>query len=380
MRKTTVLLLTSMVAAGMLLATSCGNKPGTGDQPTITVSILPQEYFVSRIAGDLFRINVMIPPGASPATYEPTPAQLASLSKTDLYLKMGYTGFEMAWMDKLRSANQQMTIVNLSEGLQLITEATMHGDPVDHGNAELHGDTDLHGASEEHAPGEEHAHYHGGTEEHSTTDAHGDMEVHRSMGEHTAEEETENSDVHGTMDTRNASEAHSDQDDHGHHHGGIDPHTWLSPKNVKIIARNIHNAMSAAYPEHKEVFAANLDEFLRELDSLDSSIAHEMKDLSSRAFFTYHPSLSYFARDYNLAQYPLELGGKSPSAAHMKKMIDTGREKRIGVVFLQMQFDQKNAEVLAKEIGAEIVQINPLDPEWYDQMLFISGKLKENLQ
>ncbi|MDF1570288.1 MAG: zinc ABC transporter substrate-binding protein [Bacteroidales bacterium] len=373
MRKTTALVLTSLVAAAMLLVTSCGNKPGNDDQPTIAVSILPQEYFVSRIAGDLFSINVMIPPGASPATYEPTPAQLAILSKTDLYLKMGYTGFEMAWMDKLRSANQQMTIVNLSEGLHLITEATMHGDPADHEDAELHadtnvhGDTDVHSAIEEHAPGEEHAHYHGGTEEHSTTDAHGDMEDHGGMEAHEAMAE------HGTT------EAHEAMADHGHHHGGIDPHTWLSPKNVKIIARNIHNALAAAYPEHKEVFAANLDEFMGDLDSLDSSIANELKDLSSRAFFTYHPSLSYFARDYNLAQYPLELGGKSPSAAHMKKMIDTGREKRIGIVFLQMQFDQKNAEVLAKEIGAEIVQINPLEPEWYDQMLYISGKLKENL-
>lgn len=337
-------MLTTLAAAAMFLVTSCGNNTGTDDQPTITVSILPQEYFVSRIAGDLFSINVMIPPGASPATYEPTPAQLASLSKTDLYLKMGYTGFEMAWMDKLHSANRQMTIVNLSEGVQLITEATIHG------GAAAHGDAEMHGATEEHVPGEEHAHSHGGTEKHSTTDAH------------------------------NAAEAQSDQDDHGHHHGGIDPHTWLSPKNVKIIARNIHNALAAAYPEHREVFATNLDEFLGELDSLDSSIAQELQGLSSRAFFTYHPSLSYFARDYNLAQHPLELGGKTPSAAHMKKMIDTGREEQIGVVFLQMQFDQKNAEVLAKEIGAEIVQINPLDPEWYDQMLYISGKLKENLQ
>ncbi len=308
MKRSVTIILAGLLTATMFLAPGCGNNPGTDDKPAVAVSILPQEYFVSRIAGDLFSINVMIPPGASPATYEPTPAQLTSLSRTNLYMKMGYTGFEMAWMKKLASANKTMTIVNTSEGVDLITEATTHG------------------------------------------------EVHQH------------------------SEDHATADPHDHHHGGIDPHTWLSPKNVKIIAQNIHDALAAAYPENKEIFSENLAAFRHELDSLDSAIARELSDLSSRDFFTYHPSLSYFARDYNLEQHPLELGGKTPSAAHMKKLIDKGKEEQIGVVFLQMQFDQKNAEVLAKEIDAEIVQINPLDPEWYAQMLFITEKLKENLQ
>ena len=54
-------------------------------------------------------------------------------------------------------------------------------------------------------------------------------------------------------------------------------------------------------------------------------------------------------------------------------------EEGIKVIFLQMQFDQHNAEVLAKELSAEIVQINPLDPEWHKQMLFITDKLKSRL-
>jgi len=308
MKRRSAIILSGLLTATILLVSGCGSNPGTDDKPTVAVSILPQEYFVSRISGDLFNINVMIPPGASPATYEPTPAQLTSLSRTNLYLKMGYTGFEMAWMEKLASANKTMTVVNTSEGVDLITETTTHG------------------------------------------------EAHHPPGDHTKAEA------------------------HGHHHGGIDPHTWLSPKNVKIIAQNIHDALAAAYPENKVIFSENLMAFMHELDSLDKEISNELKDLSSRSFFTYHPSLSYFARDYNLEQHPLELGGKTPSAAHMKKMIDTGKEEQIGVVFLQMQFDQKNAEVLAKEISAEIVQINPLDPEWYTQMLFITEKLKENMQ
>mgnify|MGYP001194195104 CR=1 FL=1 len=282
----------------MLLAilTGCTQRNKSGnDSKELTVTVLPEEYFVKRIAGDAFRINVMVPPGASPATYEPQPSQIASLTKSDLYLAMGYTGFEMAWMEKLKSANPDMTVVNLSEGVDLITEATTH-------------------------------------------------------------------------------------DETDHHHGGIDPHTWLSPTNARIISKNIYTALSIAYPEMEEEMRANLDAFTLELDSLDNYIRTRLADLGSRSFFTFHPSLSYFARDYNLNQYPMELGGKTPSAGHMKALVDRGKEEKIGVIFLQMQFDQKNAEVLAKEIGAEIVQINPLDPDWFNQMVFITDKLKERLQ
>ncbi len=273
---------------------SCGSNEKSEDStPTLSVSILPQKYFVEQIAGDLYTINVMIPPGASPATYEPTPAQLIALTKTNLYMKMGYTGFEMSWMEKLISINKTMKVVDLSEGIDLIMEKHQH---------------------------------------------------------------------HG-----------------GDHIGSVDPHIWLSPKNAKIISGNILRALSNAYPNNDTVFNANYQALLIKLDSLDTFIENEMSSMSKRSFITYHPSLSYFSRDYNLNQYPMELEGKTPSSAYLKDLVDIGKSENIKVIFLQMQFDQHNAEVIAKEIEAEIVQINPLDPEWYKQMLFITEKLTEKL-
>lgn len=273
---------------------SCGGKEKSEPTaPVVSVSILPQKYFVEKIAGELFEVNVMIPPRASPATYEPSPAQISSLAETDLYLKIGYTNFEISWMDKLTSANEEMKIVDLSEGIDLIME--------------------------------EH-HHHG-----------------------------------------------------SHDHGSVDPHIWMSPTNVKIISTNICTALSEAYPEHQEVLKKNHSLFTQELDSLDRRIRNAFLDLESRSFMTYHPALSYFARDYQLHQHPMELEGKTPSSAYLKELVDMGKEEGIGVIFLQMQFDQHNAKVLAKEIGAEIVQINPLDPEWYEQMIFISEKIKATL-
>ncbi len=91
----------------------------------------------------------------------------------------------------------------------------------------------------------------------------------------------------------------------------------------------------------------------------------------------YHPSLSYFARDYGLEQLSLEWEGKSPSPSHMKHLTDQGRERQISSILIQLEFDSKNATVLASEIGAKIVSINPLDESWPVQMMHIATKLEE---
>ena len=75
-----------------LISTACNNQNtnNSNGKKTITVSILPQKYFVEKITGDHFNINVMIPPGASPVTYEPTPKQMKELSKSFAYLRIGH--------------------------------------------------------------------------------------------------------------------------------------------------------------------------------------------------------------------------------------------------------------------------------------------------
>jgi len=55
------------------------------DGLTVSVSILPQKYFVERIGGDQVRVNVMVGPGDSPHDYEPKPSQMTSLSESDVY-------------------------------------------------------------------------------------------------------------------------------------------------------------------------------------------------------------------------------------------------------------------------------------------------------
>ena len=279
----------------LLLMVSCKPADNSPDKLVISVSILPQQYFIERIAGDMVEVNVMIPPGTSPATYEPTVAQLGKLDQSPVYMKIGDVGFELAWLPKIRSVNPDMKIVDLSRGIEPILEEEDH---------------------------------------------------------------------HETLD---------------HTHGGSDPHIWMSALNAKIIAENIYNELLLQFPDENEMLSARHSELAAELDSLHLILTHLLSDKKTRSFMIYHPALSYFARDYDLVQYPLEIGGKTPSPAHMKRMIDLGNERGISTIFIQKQFDRKNAEVLANEIGAKIVQIDPLDSDWPGQMIYIATQLRSSL-
>ena len=85
----------------------------------VTVSILPQKWFVDRIAGDLVITQNLVGSGDNPHTYEPTPGQMAILEKSDLYFTIGIE-FEEAWMDKLIATNPTMKIVDSSAGIERI--------------------------------------------------------------------------------------------------------------------------------------------------------------------------------------------------------------------------------------------------------------------
>ncbi|MDJ0766096.1 MAG: zinc ABC transporter substrate-binding protein [Myxococcota bacterium] len=108
------------------LPMGCGKTREAPPKPVVAVSIVPQAYFVRRIAGDSVRVEVMIPPGANPATYEPTVDQMTALSKAALYVKVGHESFpfEQAWLDKLLAQAPSATVIDSTKGISLIS-----GDP-----------------------------------------------------------------------------------------------------------------------------------------------------------------------------------------------------------------------------------------------------------
>ena len=169
---------------------------------------------------------------------------------------------------------------------------------------------------------------------------------------------------------------HETGHNHGdhHHEGGIEPHIWNSARNASVIARNIYSALS-------ELDSANEPYFKHRLDSLQQIIAQTDTDVRDRlqnadtTFLIYHPALSYFARDYGLKQISIEEGGKEPSPAHLKELIETCRRDNARVIFVQQEFDTRNARLIADELGVTVVPINPLSYEWREEMITVANAL-----
>lgn len=275
---------------------SCGtqkNKKTEAGADVVTVSILPQRTFVEKIAGDDFKINLLIPPGSSPAAYTLLPSQLKDIAKSAIWFRIGYIGFEHSWKDKVAEANKNMKVVNISEGLDLIAdEIEQHGDHV--------------------------------------------------------------------------------------HMDGIDPHTWLSPAMVKEMAKTILDELIKLKPENAEKYTTNYQKFAEECDALNAELKRKLEPYKGKKFIVFHPSLSYYAREYGLDQYSLETGGKEPTPQHLKSVVDMANSENIHVIYIQSEFDREHARVFADEIDGKIEQVWPLNPEWEENLKSMTDLLISN--
>ncbi|MFP3860532.1 MAG: metal ABC transporter solute-binding protein, Zn/Mn family [Bacteroidales bacterium] len=113
-----------VLIASLMFFFSCGrdSNQSSSEKKVISVSIYPQKYFIEQIAGEDVRVNVIIPPGANPATYEPSPGQMKNLGDSEAYLKIGHLVFEKAWLPKLSSVNPDMKIFDQSENIDVISD------------------------------------------------------------------------------------------------------------------------------------------------------------------------------------------------------------------------------------------------------------------
>ncbi len=118
---------------------SCVGGTRSDKEVVVSASILPLEYFIDRLTGGELPVNIMIPPGASHATYSPTAEQFRRLSDSGIYFRIGHLGYEKAWIGRLSEMNPDMLIVNLSEDIALIRgEEIDHGDHVHEGGIDPH--------------------------------------------------------------------------------------------------------------------------------------------------------------------------------------------------------------------------------------------------
>ena len=155
--------------------------------------------------------------------------------------------------------------------------------------------------------------------------------------------------------------------EHNHHHGheakkhtvytedtkdekSLDPHIWTNPRNVKIIAKNILEALKDKDPKNSDYYIKNYNDFIILIEKTNSSIKEILKESASKKFMVFHPSWSYFAKEYNLKQLAMELEGKSPKPKELIMLLKEAKEEKITVIFTQPEFSDTSAKVIANEL------------------------------
>ncbi|OUJ19227.1 ABC-type metal ion transport system periplasmic component/surface adhesin [Methanonatronarchaeum thermophilum] len=173
---------------------------------------------------------------------------------------------------------------------------------------------------------------------------------------------------------------HDHDHDHDHNHDYKDPHIWLSPSNVVQMTENLLEVMVELDPENADYYEQNAEQYISNLKSIDNEIKTGLMNHSEEKFMIFHPSLGYFAHEYNLEQIPIEEEGEEPGPAGQQRIIDQAREEGIQTIFVSPEFDQSAAQSIADEIDGEVVLLNPLEKELDDNLLDIYNKLKDSLE
>ena len=269
------LIIVSAIASSYIFIES--RKKSEDDKIGVIVTIVPQQEFIERLGGDKVYITVMVPPGASPHTYEPTASQMKAVTDAKMYAKVGSeVEFENVWMEKIIENNKDMLVVDCSKGITKM---------------------------------------------------------------------------------------------------GNDPHIWNSPINAKKMVENICDGLIQVDPDNAGYYTRNKNNYLKELDILDGYIHYKLDEFTNRAFMTYHPSFEYFAKEYNLTQLAVEHKGKVPTPQVIQDCIDDAKQYNLQYVFVAPQFATENCETIAKEIGGQTAEMNPLARYYISNMGTIADSL-----
>lgn len=239
---------------------------------TVLVSVAPYKALIEAIAQDALHVEVVVPPGASPHFFEPTPKQLQAISQGSLWFTIGEP-FEQQILPALKAHNPHLQTEDLRQGLNLIGTGV-----------------------------------------------------------------------------------------------GADPHIWLSPKLMQIQAQTILKALVHQYPDKMTLFSEGFNQVQQTLGKLDAAIQKELDPLQQRTVLVSHPAFGYFCRDYGLRQLPIEQEGRDPAPKQLTQLLQEARLLNIETVFIEPQYSNKAARVIAQELGANLVMVNPYAEEYFDNM------------
>ncbi|MEG6521943.1 metal ABC transporter substrate-binding protein [Desulfotomaculum sp. 1211_IL3151] len=307
--KKSVLLVVFLFFSAILIG-GCGTNSieessGSKEQLKVYTSIYPLFDFAKHVGGEKIIVKNIIPAGAEPHDWEPSPQDMAEMTKADVLI-LSSSGVE-PWADKVLDVidKNKVTVILAGQNIELIA-----GIPHDH-------DT----------PQEEHAH---------------DQEANK---EDRQQEETDK------------------HEEHDHDHSGKDPHIWLDPIHAKVMVDNILAGLVKVDEQNKGTYEANAEAYKKELDQLHEEYQTGLATAKLKEFVTSHAAFGYLAKRYNLIQVPVRglTAESEPSPADMAAVIKLAREKNIKYIFFETLVSSKVSETIASELQGQTLVLDPIE-------------------
>jgi zinc transport system substrate-binding protein len=156
-----------------------------------------------------------------------------------------------------------------------------------------------------------------------------------------------------------------------------DTHIWMSPQLLKMEAENIAAALTVISPQHALYFSKNLETLQTSLSSLDLEIKELLKDNRRHYFLVSHPAFAYFCRDYHLEELSIEISGKEPTAKQVSTLLKEAQLKKVDLVISEPQYNNRGATIMAHELNANIVSIDPYEENVIENLRAIAKVLSQ---
>ncbi len=316
--------------------------------PQIVASYSVLADVVRRVTGDAADVTSLIPVGADPHSFEPTPRDVASLADADIVFVVG-ANFEEGLQGIIENAAEEINIIPASQCVEIL--------PFGAGNEE-HGD-ETHVGEEE--PAQE------GELQESAIAAlceahHTELASLRGGAPEEHEHAVEPLGMLYAIDCGASEDEHEEEDvEHAHEAGSCDSHVWLDPQNVMLWVMLIRDTLSEIDPANAEVYRANAAAYLEELNTFvnDEMIPLiETLPVEKRVLVTDHEIFGYFANAYGFRIVGLVVPSVStaaePSAAAVAALIDTIRREQVPAIFVASVVDAGLAQQIAEEAGARV--------------------------
>jgi zinc transport system substrate-binding protein len=181
-------------------------------------------------------------------------------------------------------------------------------------------------------------------------------------------------------------EAHDHGHDHAHAHedatDAMDPHIWLDPVQSMEQVRSIADSLKELDPENAAAYDANAGAFIAQLQQTHEQIESLLAAHQGKTLYVFHPAYGYFTERYGMQQRAIEIEGKEPSLGQLDEIVAEMRDAKVDALVVQPQFSKRLAQAVAAQVGAEVIELDPLSrnllPNYLDMARKIDAALTES--